>query len=65
MGLSRKILFIVCALGILVSSCNSSHQASKKRRKQAPCDCPKFNYVPGHALPYYVCNESMINVTNA
>ena len=46
MSISRKISFIACALLIVLCSCNSSKHASQKRRKQAPCDCPKFNFVP-------------------
>ena len=46
MNISRKIVFTAFAFLILLSSCNSSHRASKKRRKQAPCDCPKFNHIP-------------------
>ena len=46
MSVFRKISFIACALLIVLCSCDSSKQASKKRRKQAPCDCPKFNFVP-------------------
>ena len=46
MSVFRKISFIACALLVVLCSCNSSKQASKKRRKQAPCDCPKFNFVP-------------------
>ena len=42
----RTIGFIVCVLLIALCSCNSSKHAYKKRRKPAPCDCPKFNYAP-------------------
>ena len=42
----RKTGVIVCILLLVLCSCNSSKHASKKRRKIAPCDCPRFNYVP-------------------
>ena len=50
----NRISFIACVLLIILCSCNSSKQASKKRRKQAPCDCPKFNYVPPSDNVYYL-----------
>ena len=42
----RKLCRMACIFLILLCSCNSSKHASQKRRKMAPCDCPKFNYVP-------------------
>ena len=37
---------MICVLLILLCSCNSSKHTYKKRQKAAPCNCPKFNYVP-------------------
>ena len=42
----RKISWMACILLVVLCSCNNSKYAYKKRRKPAPCDCPKFNYVP-------------------
>ena len=46
MGNFRKIFLISFAAAMLLGSCSGSHNTYKKRRKKAPCDCPKFNYVP-------------------
>ena len=54
----RKTGWIICLVLFVLCSCNSAKHASKKRRKMAPCDCPKFNYVPqndfGKDVAYYV-----------
>ena len=42
----RKTGWIVCVLMVLLCSCSSSKNTYKKRNKPAPCNCPKFNYVP-------------------
>ena len=42
----RKICRMACVLLILLCSCSSSKHGYQKRRKPAPCDCPKFNYAP-------------------
>ena len=44
-GVIRKAGWIACILLVALCSCNSSKHASKKRRKMAPCDCPKFSEV--------------------
>ena len=41
-----KTGWIVCLVLMTLCSCNSSKNTYKKRHKPAPCDCPKFNYVP-------------------
>jgi hypothetical protein len=62
MSALRKIGFITCVLLIALCSCNSSKSASKKRRKQAPCDCPKFNYVPQPDNAYKTYAFNVMNV---
>lgn len=43
----RQTILLLFAVVLLAGACSSSRPASnKKRRKMAPCDCPKFNYVP-------------------
>ena len=64
MSVLRKISFIACAFLVLFCSCNSSKQASKKRRKQAPCDCPKFNFVPQNDNIYRTYAFSKMDVEN-
>jgi len=46
MRIFRKTGWIVCVTLMVLCSCTSSKHTYKKRRKPAPCDCPKFNYVP-------------------
>jgi hypothetical protein len=41
----RKELFMLLVGALLLGSCSGSHGAPGKRRKPAPCDCPKFNYL--------------------
>jgi len=50
----RKACWVACVLLIVLSSCSSSKNPYKKRRKMAPCDCPKFNYVPQNDNNVYV-----------
>ncbi len=64
MSMFRKIGLVACAFLILFSSCNSSQRASKKRRKQAPCDCPKFNDVPHKNNTYKVYELDITDVMN-
>ena len=49
---------------MVLCSCNSSKQASKKRRKQAPCDCPKFNLVPQNDNIYKTYAFSKMGIEN-
>ena len=42
----RKLCWMVCVLLMMLCSCSSSKHNYKNRRKPAPCNCPKFNYVP-------------------
>ena len=41
-----RMVWMVCVVLTVLCSCNSSKHPYKKRRKPAPCDCPKFNYAP-------------------
>jgi len=45
-----KTGWMVCVFLMVLCSCNSPKQTYKKRHKPAPCDCPKFNYVPQNDL---------------
>ena len=58
----RKISFFACVLLMFFCSCNSSKHASQKRRKKAPCDCPKFNFVPRNDNIYKTYAFSMMDV---
>lgn len=64
---SYKITCVLLVLVILLGACNSSHRAYKKRRKPAPCDCPKFNQVPDYdTYRTYVMNVTgFTNIINA
>jgi hypothetical protein len=42
----RCVCRLAFAVLILLCSCSSSKNPYKKRRKMAPCDCPKFTHVP-------------------
>ena len=46
MRIFRKTGWMLCLVFIMLCSCSSSKHPYKKRYKMAPCDCPKFNYVP-------------------
>ena len=60
----RKISFFACVLLMVLCSCNSSKHASQKRRKKAPCDCPKFNFVPQNGDIYKAYAFNMMNGAN-
>jgi len=52
----RKAGWFACFFLFALCSCNSSKHASKKRRKMAPCDCPKFTYT----LPAGKCYDAYV-----
>jgi hypothetical protein len=54
MRIFRKTGWIVCVGLMLLCSCSSSKNPYKKRRKPAPCDCPKFNHAPQNDSDYKV-----------